>query len=254
MNVKLDDVLLTNKPLNPKYIVFAHIPVSVAKELHTTAQQLDSNVISVSVKGQSVNVTSMLTDRVQNLINNCNCVSCYRSIDYFSVERNSDHYHLNAYDSEGVMMTRDHIIPKSNGGKDHISNYQLMCYTCNQSKSNLSMEEFLLEKTLSDSIGQYDKLQRLSTTFYSLKFKNIKNFSAEFAALTGDKKLTQSSLLYLKLFHKGKELAYLKDNVIVPLNLVFNTIKDFTECKDFTNFIYLEDFMEHSSVVRPFIK
>lgn len=49
-------------------------------------------------------------------------------------------YHLNLYavDENGkeILMTKDHIIPKSKGGKDHISNYQTMCVRCNMTKGN----------------------------------------------------------------------------------------------------------------------
>lgn len=33
-------------------------------------------------------------------------------------------------------MTKDHIIPKSKGGADDISNYQTMCERCNEAKGN----------------------------------------------------------------------------------------------------------------------
>ena len=45
-------------------------------------------------------------------------------------------------------MTKDHITPKAKGGKDHISNMQTMCSTCNWEKKDgekffKSEEEFL---------------------------------------------------------------------------------------------------------------
>ncbi len=49
-------------------------------------------------------------------------------------------YHMNLYALDGdgneVLMTKDHIIPKSKGGKDFIENYQTMCTVHNCEKGN----------------------------------------------------------------------------------------------------------------------
>lgn len=40
-----------------------------------------------------------------------------------------------------VMMTVDHIKPKSKGGRNVLSNYQPMCYPCNQRKADKYEQE-----------------------------------------------------------------------------------------------------------------
>jgi len=49
-------------------------------------------------------------------------------------------YHLNLYaiDDKGeeVLMTKDHIIPKSKGGSEKLDNMQTMCTFCNCEKDN----------------------------------------------------------------------------------------------------------------------
>ena len=46
----------------------------------------------------------------------------------------------------GVPLQIDHIVPKSRGGTDRISNLCLACEACNQKKANRPVEEFLKNK------------------------------------------------------------------------------------------------------------
>lgn len=70
------------------------------------------------------------------------CVCCGIEGKYFAKERSIRQaaYHLNLYaiDDNGqeVLITKDHIIPKSKGGKDELENYQTMCIRCNERKGN----------------------------------------------------------------------------------------------------------------------
>lgn len=70
------------------------------------------------------------------------CVCCGIEGQFFAKEKGKKckSYHLNLYaldeDGNEVLMTNDHIIPKSKGGTDHISNYQPMCEVCNMKKGN----------------------------------------------------------------------------------------------------------------------
>jgi HNH endonuclease len=42
--------------------------------------------------------------------------------------------HWDLYSDEGFALTIDHILPKANGGTNHISNLQIMCLECNNLK------------------------------------------------------------------------------------------------------------------------
>lgn len=73
------------------------------------------------------------------------CVTCGIKGRYFAKEKFTDngtenmwHFNLYALDDKGeeMLMTKDHIIAKSKGGKNNISNYQPMCYECNQLKDD----------------------------------------------------------------------------------------------------------------------
>lgn len=70
------------------------------------------------------------------------CVSCGIKGEYFAKEKNpkDKSYHLNLYGKtstgDEVMLTKDHIIPKSLGGLDTLDNLQTMCKVCNEAKGN----------------------------------------------------------------------------------------------------------------------
>jgi len=71
------------------------------------------------------------------------CVSCGVVGEYFALEKGisdtGDRYHFNLYgmkDGAEVMLTKDHIIPKSKGGRNFLSNYQVMCFECNLEKAD----------------------------------------------------------------------------------------------------------------------
>jgi 5-methylcytosine-specific restriction endonuclease McrA len=90
--------------------------------------------------GVSVKVASLRLSTFKQ--KGVSCVSCGLKGKYFKVERNNknENYHLNLYgiDKEGneVAMTKDHIVPKSKGGKDMLSNTQTMCAICNTKKGD----------------------------------------------------------------------------------------------------------------------
>lgn len=81
-------------------------------------------------------------------LSGCECVSCGIEGEFFAKERSVDKngkptsasYHFNLYargaDGVDILMTKDHIKARANGGKDHVSNYQTMCTICNWLKAD----------------------------------------------------------------------------------------------------------------------
>lgn len=78
------------------------------------------------------------------------CVKCGLVGTFFALEKPSHknpdgeyhtksfHFNLYGIDKDGkeVMLTKDHILPKSKGGKSCLENYQTMCSSCNWEKGN----------------------------------------------------------------------------------------------------------------------
>lgn len=80
------------------------------------------------------------SDRLMIFKRSIKCVTCGLKSEYFVLEHGGNFTpHLNMYgvkDGKEILFTKDHIKPRSKGGKNNISNYQTMCCMCNEKKGN----------------------------------------------------------------------------------------------------------------------
>ena len=73
---------------------------------------------------------------------NKSCVVCGLTGTVMLLEKHhsskTPHFNLYAIDDKDdmVLMTKDHVVPKSKGGSDCLDNYQTMCFVCNSLKKN----------------------------------------------------------------------------------------------------------------------
>lgn len=73
----------------------------------------------------------------------CACCSREGTVMMLDVHRNIySRAHFNLYAVEGgklILLTRDHIVPRSKGGRDHLDNLQTLCTECNAFKGDKDM-------------------------------------------------------------------------------------------------------------------
>ena len=71
------------------------------------------------------------------------CVCCGREGAYFKLDKgdkkSTTRRHFNLYTADGILMTKDHIVPKAKGGKDCLDNMQPLCEECNHIKADLEI-------------------------------------------------------------------------------------------------------------------
>jgi len=96
--------------------------------------------VVINRKYYSVKCSSV---RLECFKRNQNCVICKAQGNWWRLEQHKIDYekgnnpNFSLYDKLHkpiLLMTKDHIIPKSKGGGEEIENMQTMCYPCNQKK------------------------------------------------------------------------------------------------------------------------
>ena len=119
--------------------VFKHVPDPTPESASITNYG-NRHRVKVDFDGDMIKVSS---DRlVLFKSKGVKCVTCGLEGKFFMKKKTegdkSPHFNLYAIGEDGkkVLMTKDHIHPKSLGGKDCLNNYQPMCTKCNSAKGN----------------------------------------------------------------------------------------------------------------------
>ena len=117
-------------------------------------------------KGGHRNITVHLSSsRIRLMGRTQVCAACQAKGDHFWVESNSKDkdrkpcgWHLNLYAlnhyGHPVLMTLDHIVPRSKGGTKAADNIQLLCTACNNAKEDkpLSVRDVAIKRSEKDPI------------------------------------------------------------------------------------------------------
>ena len=119
----------------------------------------DNNPIEIDIEGTQyrINVKSL---RLQCFKKSKRCVRCglegtIISADTFTTksDRRGAHFNLYAiFNGRTRLMTKDHTMPKSKGGADHLDNLETMCDQCNHRKGS-TVTETKIEAPYGDSLN-----------------------------------------------------------------------------------------------------
>lgn len=112
----------------------------LATEENVCKERIEGRDRIAFVLKEGITLVKVDSNRVITLGKNPVCVTCGRKGTVFKLQKapnsNNKSYHLNLYAEDGHMMTADHILARSQGGVDGLSNLQTMCRPCNQKKDN----------------------------------------------------------------------------------------------------------------------
>lgn len=112
-------------------------------------QYRSSRIVSIEDFISNINMRYLSKRLRTYVVSGYDCINpkCDNVGEFFSLEKHrrdkSTKQHWNLRTRSGLMMTSDHVIPKSKGGSNSVMNRLPMCERCNGAKSNMTMEEFL---------------------------------------------------------------------------------------------------------------
>jgi len=126
----------SNKPKAPAYV---DVSEHSTEEIFALVPDTDARKVRERFGDYNVKLSSQ---RLICFKHNPSCVCCGITGTKMKLQigsgQQSPHFNMYAETKDGLrLMTKDHIVPKAQGGKDILSNYQTMCCKCNEFKGSM---------------------------------------------------------------------------------------------------------------------
>lgn len=123
------------------YLTIKRLPLdTVFEQIPPETQELDSK-LKYMFDGYLVKVSTLRLRTFKN--KGCECKYCGLKATHFEINdfqskkgKIMNQNHLNMWAGD-VLMTKDHLNPVANGGKDHLNNMVTCCEECNGLKDKL---------------------------------------------------------------------------------------------------------------------
>ena len=147
------------------------------------------------------------------------------SIRYEVLKRAKGKCELCGISNKEKSLDVDHIIPRSKGGSNDISNLQSLCYTCNRQKRNLDNADLR-------DIGKFFEYREEGCVFCNLKRKKIEENEFAFA-IKDNFPVTKGHHLVIPKRHVS-DYFDLEQSEINSINKILFSIKHNLERKDKT--------------------
>lgn len=147
---------------------------------HLFPPTIGQNKRQLHIKGYNIRLTD--TSKVA-LMDELKCMRCDNHATHFAIcdytGKHTDSvckkyqivfFHI--HEHHGIIIhTKDHIIPKSQGGLDTFANYQNMCYTCNQDKADSFTESDIDTLSVKREVQHIESKKELIKISYKAKLQ-----------------------------------------------------------------------------------
>lgn len=206
--------------------------------------------------------TVRLSDTAKTVLrDNFGCSCCKTVATHYVLHRDSLHKHISysiaffhINDGDLIFHTKDHIVPRSLGGKDNFSNYQGMCYTCNQLKGDSLSDLDKAKATEALKVLEDAKAEEDERKYHSHDTVNVAYFKKDLARRV----YTKMKIVFTKdeciRIHRGKIFSNKNISIMDDVRLQQLTVAEKAYLLQMTLVDEVEDNLSLPWYLKPFKK